>query len=175
MAFLFLRLLDLGERLFEHGRAQEALAKFVEAANLLPEAVKPSLYLGRAYVRLRNFDLALKHYYKALYFSELSEEPNILFEIAQIYLFMKRYDLVEEKLKKVLQFDAPLSPAQIDAMQYTALKALSQLYLRTGRFFDAIAQQQVLLTRRPDDPHISRITSQVRRISRSARRATQSA
>lgn len=145
------RLIAKGERLFQHGREREGLEKFTEAANVLPEASKPSLHLGRAYAKLKRYPTALKHYYKALYFSEITEEPGILFEIAQVYMRMKRYDIVEEKLKKVLRLELPLPPPQIDTIRHTAVKALVQLYLRTGRISDAISQQKVLLEHAPED------------------------
>ena len=70
------RLLAKGERLFQHGREREGIEKFAEAANVLPEASKPSLHLGRAHFTLKEYELALKHYYKGLYFCEITEEPT---------------------------------------------------------------------------------------------------
>ena len=151
------RLIAKGERLFQHGREREGLEKFTEAANVLPEASKPSLHLGRAYAKLKHYPIALKHYYKALYFSDITEEPGILFEIAQIYMWMKRYDIVEEKLKKVLRLELPLSPSQIDTIQHTAMRALIQLYLRTGRISDAITRQKALLEHTPEDLKVIRL------------------
>ena len=150
------RLIARGERLFEHGREHEGLQKLTEAANVLPEASKPSLHLGRAYVKLHDYQRALKCYYKGLYFCELADEPSILCEIAQIYLTMRRYDLAEDKLKKVLQLEFPLSPSLLETMTTMARKGLINIYLRTGRFSDAIAQQQSLLDRAPEDVQIIR-------------------
>ena len=148
------RLIAKGEHLFQHGREREGLKKFTEAAKVLPEAAKPSLYLGRAYVKLKDYDLALKHYYKALYFCNVTEEPGMLGEIAQIYFYLKRYDLVEEKLKKILQLDLPLLPAQTEKIQHAVIKGLAHLYLRTGRISDAIAQQELLLEHAPEDVQV---------------------
>ena len=136
------RLIAQGERLFQHGKEREGIDKFAEAAQILPEASKPSLYLGRAYFKRQEYDLALKHYYKGLYFCEITEEPGILCEIAQVYLRMKRYDIAEEKLHKALRLE-----------EYFALsiKGLIHIYLSTGRISDAVEQQKILRQHHPDD------------------------
>jgi tetratricopeptide (TPR) repeat protein/HEAT repeat protein len=157
------RLLAKGERLFQHGRQREGIEKFAEAANVLPEASKPSLHLGRAYCKLEEYDLALKHYYKALYFCEITEEPGILCEIAQIYLKMRRYDIAEEKLKKVLYLDLPFPPSLINEMKKTALNGLAHIYLRTGRISDAIEQQKILLKQFPESIHVIQMLAESHR------------
>ncbi len=157
------RLIAKGERLFQHGREREGIEKLAEAANVLPEASKPSLHLGRAYFKLKEYDLALKHYYKALYFSEITEEPGILCEIAQIYLYMQRYDIAEEKLKKVLQLDLPIPPSQMDKIRQAVIKGLAHLYLHTGRISDAMEQQKILLERVPEDIQIIQILAESHR------------
>ena len=147
------RLIAKGERLFQHGKEREGIEKFAEAAKVLPEASKPSLHLGRAYFKLKENELALKHYYKGLYFCEITDEPSILCEIAQIYLHMQRYDIVEEKLKKILRLEIPLPPSRMEKIRRAVIKGLAHLYLRTGRISDAIAQEKKLLERDPEDIH----------------------
>jgi len=157
------RLLAKGERLFQHGKEREGIEKFAEAANVLPEASKPSLHLGRAYFKLKEYELALKHYYKALYFSEITEEPGILCEIAQIYLYMQRYDIVEEKLNKILRLDLPLPPSHMNKIRRAVTKGLAHLYLCTGRISDAIDQQKMLLERTPEDLQIIQMLAESHR------------
>ena len=172
------RLLEKGERLFQHGREQEGLEKFAEAAQMLPEAAKPSLYLGRAYVKLKEHDTALKHYYKALYFCKAAEEPAILGEIAQLYLALKRYDLVEEKLKKILQLDLPLPLAQAEKIKPAVRKGLAHLYRRTGRISEALEQQTLALEEAPADLPTMRLLAEAHRYlgeHRAARRFLQKA
>lgn len=139
------RLLAQGERLFHHGREREALEKFEEAAAILPEASKPSLAMGRAYFRRQEYDLALKHYYKGLYFCEMADEPATLCEIAQVYLSMKRYDAAEEKLLKALRLDSNFT---------LAIQGLAHIYLQTGRISESIAQQKILQQQYPGDQQI---------------------
>ncbi|GAK56724.1 TPR repeat protein [Candidatus Vecturithrix granuli] len=139
------RLLAQGERLFQHGKEREAFEKFEEAAAILPEASKPSLAMGRAYFRRQEYDLALKHYYKGLYFCEITDEPAILCEIAQVYLSMKRYDVAEEKLLKALRLDPNFT---------LAIQGLAHIYFQTGRISESIAQQKILQQQYPGDQQI---------------------
>jgi HEAT repeat protein/tetratricopeptide (TPR) repeat protein len=157
------RLIAKGERLFQHGKEREGIEKFAEAASVLPEASKPSLHLGRAYFKLKEYELALKHYYKGLYFCEITDEPSILCEIAQIYLHMQRYDIVEEKLKKILRLEIPLPPSRMEKIRRAVIKGLAHLYLRTGRISDAIAQEKKLLERDPEDIQIIQMLAESHR------------
>ena len=149
------RLLAQGERLFQHGKEHEGLEKFVEAAEILPEAPKPSLYLGRAYCKRQEYELALKHYYKGLYFCKINDEPGILCEIAQVYLHQQQYDIAEEKLQKALQLDPDFLLAQ---------RGLIHIYLHTGRISDALELQQLFLQQAPEDIQL------VRQVAESHRR-----
>jgi tetratricopeptide (TPR) repeat protein/HEAT repeat protein len=157
------RLLAKGERLFRRGKQREGLEKFAEAANVLPEASEPSLHLGRAYCQLGEYDLGLKQYYKALYFADIAEEPGILYEIAQVYFTMQRYDLAEEKLKKVLHSDFGLLPSQLYEVKNMALHGLAHIYLRTGRISEAIDQQKRLLESVPDNIHVIQMLAESHR------------
>lgn len=141
------RLLAQGERLFQHGKEHEAIEKFEEAAVILPEASKPSLALGRAYFRREEYDLALKHYYKGLYFCEMTDEPAILCEIAQVYLSMQRYDIAEEKLLKALRLDPHFT---------LAIQGLAHIYLQVGRISESIEHQKILLQQHPGDQQLIR-------------------
>ena len=149
------RLLAQGERLFQHGKEHEAIEKFEEAAVLLPEASKPSLALGRAYFRRQEYDLALKHYYKGLYFCEITDEPAILCEIAQVYLSMKRYDIAEEKLLKALRLDANFT---------LAIQGLAHIYLQVGRTSESIEQQKLLLRQHSGDQQLTRKLAEAYRL-----------
>ncbi len=139
------RLLAQGERLFHHGKEREALEKFQEAAAILPEASKPSLAMGRAYFRRQEYDLALKHYYKGLYFCDMADESAILCEIAQVYLSMKRYEIAEEKLLKAIRLDPNFT---------LAIQGLAHIYFQTGRISEAIEQQKILQQHSPGDSQI---------------------
>ncbi len=138
------RLLAQGERLFHHGKEREALEKFQEAAAILPEA-KPGLAMGRAYFRRQEYDLALKHYYKGLYFCDMADESAILCEIAQVYLSMKHYEIAEEKLLKAIRLDPNFT---------LAIQGLAHIYFQTGRISEAIEQQKILQQHSPGDSQI---------------------
>jgi len=136
------KLILKGQDLFRRGKEEEAIRKFEQAALLLPDSPKPSLYLGKAHARRGNFELALKHYYKALYFCNLLEEPHILYEIARIYLQTSRFNLAEEKFLKILDLNSNFEPAW---------SGLGYVYQATGRLSRAIEAQSKALALRDQD------------------------
>ncbi len=136
------RLLTQGERLMQRGKESEGIRKFTEAAELLPEASLPNVRLGRAYAKRQEFDLALTHYYKGLFFCDTDDEAGILCEIAMMHLRMGRYDLAEEKFHSVLQMIPDSS---------IAWQGLAYLYERTGQTSEALAILRRMSQQSPDD------------------------
>lgn len=136
------KLMIKGQDLFRRGKEEEAIRKFEQAALLLPTSPKPSLCLGKAHTKRGNFDLALKHYYKALYFCDLLEEPHILYEIARIYIQTGKFDLAEEKLLKILDLNSNFE---------LAWNGLGYVYQITGRLSRAVEAQTKALELRNQD------------------------
>jgi HEAT repeat protein/tetratricopeptide (TPR) repeat protein len=136
------KLMLRGQDLFRRGKEEEAIRKFEQAALLLPNSSKPSLCLGKAHAKRKNFELALKHYYKALYFCDLLEEPHILYEIAWVYIRSHKFNLAEEKLLKILDLNNHLE---------STWSGLGYVYQITGRLSKAIEAQTKALELRGQD------------------------
>jgi Flp pilus assembly protein TadD len=89
--------IDLGSLLIEQNREQEALPYLLQAVEIAPEEVRAREQLGKAYLRLKDFDKAERHLQKAV---ELDPKNSSLH-----YLLGTAYSKLGQKENAQREFD----------------------------------------------------------------------
>ncbi len=132
---------NLGLRLLESGKTDEAIAHFLEAIRGHPRDKHAQCNLGNAYRQKNDLPKAIYHYEKAL-----SIDPkyvNANYNLANVYLELNKLDLCEKYFLKAIERDK---------QHYRAHLNLATAYSMMGKSGEAIAHFRESIKTQPDQP-----------------------
>ncbi len=122
-------------------RYQHAVAEMRKAADLVPEAVSPTLRLVRAYLRLGDYENAMAMCERAV--EQRPDNPKLRLVLGEIYHRLERHDDAVESYKKAIELDPDSS------LGYGALYDLEET---TNDLVAAIDICKRLIEIRPKNP-----------------------
>ena len=128
--------------LFQQKRIFETIDQLHEARAIFPDSPDVENLAGAAQVEFRAFDEAMEHFQRA---DELSpNNPNILFNIAEVYFVTKQWKKAEDLLVKVL------ASAEGDAGQLQLARLVEFKLLLTKLKLGQIDEARALAERHDD-------------------------